>query len=121
LAARPTVAALAIAVSTLPDWRFSESETTELLQRQFGTSTLAGFGVDRPSPGVRAAGGVLFYLRYTKKAALTHFTGLTRVARGEFMALDTATITNLELLANRQTGNRAESLFGLLDHCATAM
>ena len=112
---------LEIAISTLPDWRFGGAEAIEILRRHFGTSTLAGFGVDGPSPGICAAGGVLFYLRDTKKAALAHITEITRVVRGEAMALDVATIRNLELLANRQTGNRAESLFGLLDHCATPM
>ncbi len=117
----PAITTLDIPVSQLDDWRFSETEAVELLQKQFGTTTLAGFGVDTPSPGIRAAGGVLFYLRDTKKAGLAHLTGITRVMRGDTMRLDPATIQNLELLANRQTGNRAESLLGLLDECATSM
>jgi DNA mismatch repair protein MutS len=121
LADHPVLTRLEIPISTLPDWRFAETETVELLQKQFGTTTLSGFGIEQPTPGVRAAGGVLYYLRDTKKAGLSHVTGLTRVVRGETMALDAATIINLELLANRQTGNRAESLLGLLDRCHTAM
>jgi DNA mismatch repair protein MutS len=117
----PAITDLEIAISTLPDWRFAETEAIELLQKHFGTATLAGFGVDGPSPGIRAAGGVLYYLQDTKRAGLTHITGISQVIRGETMALDAATITNLELLANRQTGNRAESLLGLLDRCVTPM
>jgi DNA mismatch repair protein MutS len=117
----PAITGLDVAVSALPDWRFAENEAIGLLQKQFGTSTLAGFGVSTPTPGIRAGGGVLFYLRDTKRAGLAHITGIARVQRAETMALDAATITNLELLANRQTGNRAESLLGLLDRCVTPM
>jgi len=121
LADHPLLTRLEIPLSSLPDWRFSETEAVELLQKQFGTTTLSGFGVEQPTPGITAAGGVLYYLRDTKKAGLSHITGITGVTRGETMALDAATITNLELLANRQTGNRAESLIGLLDRCGTPM
>ncbi len=121
MAEHPAIKDLGIPSSTLPDWRFSEDETTQILQRHFGTASLTGFGIDTISPGVRAAGGVLYYLADTKKAALAHITGLVRVQRDDRMVLDQATIVNLELLANRQTGNRTESLLGLLDHCSTPM
>jgi DNA mismatch repair protein MutS len=104
----------------LPDTR----RAAELLCRQFGTSTLRGFGLaeDRPEdvPAVRAAAGALLYAQETQHSGLSHVRGLTLREPGDALLLDATTLANLEVFRTQREGRRRGSLLGVLDRTVTA-
>lgn len=109
-------------------WRFEPGKTAESLRAHFSVQTLNGFGLqDRPL-AVRAAGGILQYLKETEPNSLSLLTGLRLYSLDEFMTLDAATRRNLELTETlRQAqgdalrGETKGSLLGALDHTVTPM
>ncbi len=103
-----------------PAWRFEPGKCQEMLLMHFGASTLDGFGLQGMSLAIRAAGGILQYLRETEGAALALLSGLRVYSLGEFMTLDAATRRNLELTETLR-GEIKGSLLGVLDRTVTPM
>lgn len=103
-----------------PAWRFESGKCQEMLLAHFGAATLDGFGLQGMTLAVRAAGGILQYLRETEAAALTLLSGLRVYNLGEFMTLDAATRRNLELTETLH-GEIKGSLLGVLDRTVTPM
>jgi DNA mismatch repair protein MutS len=103
-----------------PAWRFEPGKCQETLLTQFGAATLDGFGLQGMSLAVRAAGGILQYLKDTEPAALALLTGLRVYSLSEFMTLDAATRRNLELTETLR-GELKGSLLGVLDQTVTPM
>jgi DNA mismatch repair protein MutS len=81
----------------LEDWVFGEDYAREILQKQFNTRSLKGFGVEDQQEGIIAAGAVLHYLGETRHDRLAHLTQLSRIPREDYVWLDKFTIRNLEL------------------------
>ncbi|MDX1662285.1 MAG: DNA mismatch repair protein MutS [Candidatus Promineifilaceae bacterium] len=108
------------AVSRLPDWRFEEGNARTTLLDHFGVDTLAGYGCEGKSLAIRAAGAVLYYLQETQKGSVEQIQRLATYHTDSYMALDGATRRNLELVESL-SGNRANSLLGVLDKTVTAM
>ena len=104
----------------LPAWRFEPGRCAESLLQHFGASTLEGFGLKNTPLAVRAAGGILHYLKETEPASLNLLTGLRHYSLNEFMTLDAATRRNLELTETLR-GELKGSLLGTLDHTVTPM
>src|SRR5262249_57932927 len=76
------------AVTVRPSWDFQPEQARKTLYDQFGTTTLAGFGIDDRAPEVQAAGALMAYLRETQKTALPHITRLVPYRRSDTLALD---------------------------------
>ena len=104
----------------LPNWHFDPESAQQALCRHFGTRDLAGFGAEKLSVAIGAAGALLGYVRATQGIEPQHLTSLTVEDEGEFIRLDAATRRNLELTETIR-GESSPTLFSLLDHCATAM
>ena len=60
----------------LDDWAFTSSYTNELLNKQFGTKSLKGFGVSDLVDGIIAAGVALHYLKETQHHQTQHLLGI---------------------------------------------
>ncbi|MCB9169678.1 MAG: DNA mismatch repair protein MutS [Flavobacteriales bacterium] len=103
----------------LEDWAFAEEPARERLLRQFGTSTLKGFGVDDLVLGQRAAGAILHYLGDTRHEQLAHVNRISRLYTGQHLGLDRFTLRNLEVVAPVNEG--ARTLLSVLDRCVTPM
>ncbi|MBV6403540.1 MAG: DNA mismatch repair protein MutS [Flavobacteriales bacterium] len=103
----------------LEDWAFTDDLARDLLLRQFGTSSLKGFGVEDLPLGQRAAGAVLHYLGDTRHERLAHLTAIARLRPEAHVGLDRFTLRNLEVLAPVHEGGR--TLCAALDRCATPM
>jgi DNA mismatch repair protein MutS len=103
-----------------PAWRFEPGKSQETLLAHFESSTLEGFGLKGLPLAVRAAGGVLQYIKETEPGALSLLTGLRVYSLGEFMTLDAATRRNLELTETLR-GEIQGSLLGVLDRTVTPM
>ena len=71
--------------NTFDDWVFAPDFANELLLKQFGTSSLKGFGVEDLDMGVIAAGAVLYYLQDTQHDRTQNITQLKRVERDRYV------------------------------------
>ncbi|MCX6069523.1 MAG: DNA mismatch repair protein MutS, partial [Chloroflexi bacterium] len=108
-------------VTVQPEWRFELQRTEDRLREHFGTSTLAGFGLQDKPLAIRAAGGLLAYLGEAQEAVLPLLTRLSTYTLDDFMVLDGATRRNLELTETLRTGEVRGSLLGVLDATLTPM
>jgi DNA mismatch repair protein MutS len=102
------------------DRLYDRARAAETLARQFGTTTLRGFGLEDGEPAVQAAAAALAYARDTQKRDLTHIRGLTVRERGERMILDATTLANLEVFRSLREGGRRGTLLGVVDRTVTA-
>lgn len=83
-----------------------------------GGSAMAG---DDVSPADKATALLLDYLKQTQKTELSHIRNIQRYSTRDFMALDEATLKNLELLFTLRENSKEGSLFWVLDDTVTSM
>ncbi|HKV11381.1 MAG TPA: DNA mismatch repair protein MutS [Thermoanaerobaculia bacterium] len=107
------------------DRLFEPRRAAELLLRQFGTSTLRGFGLEEGEPAVRAAAAALAYAQETQKSSLSHLRGVAVREARDRLILDAATLANLEVFASQRAslagaGRRRSTLLSVLDRTVTA-
>ncbi len=105
----------------MEDWHFEQRYAYDTLKEHFKVASLKGFGCDDLTVGIRAAGGVLCYLRENQKGSVSHMTRLSRERVESAMELDVVTQRNLELIATIQEGRREGTLFGVLDQTCTPL
>jgi DNA mismatch repair protein MutS len=101
------------------EWVFSLDYAKEVLQKQFGTQSLKGFGVEELKLGVIAAGAVLHYLKDTQHDKTQHIQKIARIEEDTFVWLDRFTIRNLELVHSNY--DETATLFYTLNHTSTPM
>lgn len=103
----------------LDEWPYTGDYATEALLKHFEVASLKGFGVERMSAGIVAAGVALHYLNDTEHRNLQHISTLSRIEEDRFMWLDRFTIRNLELIGSMN--ENAVTLSDVLDHTASPM
>ncbi len=103
------------------DWIFDYEYAVERLQEHFETRSLKGFGIEEMTEGVVAAGAVMHYLLETQRSRLGHISRVRRYSPGDYIALDSATKRNLEIVASAQEGTRFGSLINVMDRTSTPM
>ncbi|MDD6911560.1 DNA mismatch repair protein MutS [Actinobacillus minor] len=103
-----------------PVWEFELVTAIQLLNRQFGTQSLAGFGVEKAVVALCAAGCVLHYAQETQRTALPHINSIHLAQNHDTVLLDAATRRNLELTQNL-AGGTENTLAAVLDKCVTPM
>ena len=103
-----------------PPWEFEIDTAQRLLNQQFGTRDLSGFGCDHLPIGISAAGCLLQYAKDTQRNHLPHIRSISAENREDTVALDAASRRNLELDINL-TGGQENTLFDVLDNSATTM
>ncbi len=103
-----------------PDWHFDLATANQLLNEQFGTKELTGFGLSGHELGLAAAGCLLQYVKDCQRCALPHITRITLEDISETVILDAATRRNLELTQNL-SGGVEHTLAAVLDKTSTAM
>jgi DNA mismatch repair protein MutS len=108
-------------VTPRPSWDFVLDQAHKVLNEQFGTTTLAGFGIDDDCPEVQAAGALIAYLRDTQKSAIGHIARLTPYHRKDVLALDEMTRRSLELTRTLRDARREGSLLQAIDRTCTPM
>ena len=109
------------AITSRPSWDFQADQARKALFEHFGTTTLAGFGIDDDAVEVQAAGALVEYLRETQKGAIGHITALTPYRRGETLAVDEMTRRSLELTRTLREAKREGSLLQVIDRTVTPM
>jgi DNA mismatch repair protein MutS len=99
---------------------FDSNDCAELLMRQMGVASLAGFGLEGRNAAISAAGACLRYAQETQRAAAGHITEIKYLETADHMVLDAVTLRNLEIFESR--GERAKNtLFGVIDETVTGM
>ena len=106
------------------DRLFEPKRAGDLLLRQFGTSTLRGFGLYDGESVVRAAAAALAYAQETQKSPLSHVRGLAVQEARDRMVLDASTLANLEVFRSQRADlggpRRRGTLLAVLDRTVTA-
>ncbi len=103
-----------------PQWKFDRKQAGALLQEQFGTKDLCGFGIEELPAAIIAAGVLLDYVQETQKTALPHLRGIHLEQADEFVHLDAVSRRNLEIESSLG-GESSASLVGVMDSSITAM
>ena len=103
-----------------PLWEFELDTARQQLNLQFGTQDLMGFGVEKATLALRAAGCLLQYVKDTQRTALPHIRSITMEQQKETIILDAATRRNLELTQNLSGGSE-NTVAAILDQCVTPM
>jgi DNA mismatch repair protein MutS len=104
---------------TMEDWVFTSQFALDALNGHFGTRNLKGFGIDKLSYGIVAAGAVIQYLRDTEHKRIAHISSISRIETDRYMWVDGFTMRNLEILHPSNTDGK--SLLGVLDLTVTPM
>jgi DNA mismatch repair protein MutS len=108
-------------ITPLPAYRFELGNARQALLSQLNVATLAGFGIEDKPLALRAAGGIVAYLRETQPAALRQLTELRVYSTSQFMSLDAVTRRNLELTEGLRSRSAQGALLGVLDRTLTPM
>ena len=103
-----------------PIWEFDLDSAMRLLNKQFGTRDLSGFGCDHLPVAISAAGSLLQYAKDTQRGDLPHIRSIIAENNAETVSLDASSRRNLELDIN-MTGGSENTLFEVLDNSATTM
>ncbi len=106
--------------SPLAAWVFNPDYAERLLLEHFDVASLDGFGAGGHSLGKRAAGALIHYLRETQVAQVSKIAQLRFYEPSDFMKLDSATVTNLELVQTLD-GSKQGTLLHFLDRTRTGM
>ncbi|WP_047678670.1 MULTISPECIES: DNA mismatch repair protein MutS [Xenorhabdus] len=103
-----------------PMWEFELDTARQQLNLQFGTRDLIGFGVEKATLALQAAGCLLQYVKDTQRTALPHIRNITMECQQKTVIMDAATRRNLELTQNL-SGSTENTLASVLDQCVTPM
>jgi len=101
-------------------WHFERQAARRLLNEQFGTHDLSGFGIEGAPALIAAAGALLQYVQETQRANVPHLRGLRLEQPGAHLHLDAASRRHLEILSHPR-GEDAHTLVGVMDSSITPM
>ncbi|MFW6316099.1 MAG: DNA mismatch repair protein MutS [Cyanobacteriota bacterium] len=101
--------------------QFSAGEARNQLLEYFRVTSLEGMGCANLPLGVRAAGGLLFYIEETQKAHQVPLQTLKTYTLSDYLILDPQTRRNLEIVQTVRDSTYHGSLLWALDRTCTAM
>ena len=81
----------------LDEWVYNSDFANELIQKQFKTNSIKGFGIKDLNEGVISTAGILHYLSETQHHRLSHLTKINRIPIDGHVWLDRFTVRNLEI------------------------
>ncbi|MDO6763163.1 DNA mismatch repair protein MutS [Agarivorans sp. 1_MG-2023] len=102
------------------EWEYDLATAQKVLNQQFGTRHLDGFGVSEYPLALSAAGCLMQYVQDTQRTALPHINAIIVESQNQFIQLDAASRKNLELTRNL-AGGYENTLSSILDRSSTAM
>jgi len=100
-------------------YAFLPEHASFTLCEHFQIKSLDGFGCRHMPQAVAAAGAIVHYLKHQLRRKIDHFISLRCDAPTDYVLLDAATQTNLELVESRS--QRDTSLLAVLDRTGTPM
>lgn len=108
-------------INTVSNEFFSEKSCLEAVKAQFDCISTVAIGLEPDSLAILSLGALLNYLLETQKHSLKQITKFNIYEMGKHMALDKATLRNLELTETLYDKKVSGSLLGVLDKTHTAM
>src|SRR6059036_527364 len=100
-------------------YAFLPEHASFTLCEHFNTKSLDGFGCTHMPQAIAAAGAIVHYLKHQLRRKIDHLSSLRCDAPTDYVVLDAATQTNLELVESRSA--RDTSLLAVLDRTITPM
>src|SRR5438034_2052861 len=100
-------------------YAFLPEQAVFTLCEHFKVKSLDGFGCGQMLQAVAAAGSIVHYLKYQLRRKIDHLTSLRCDAPADYVLLDAATQSNLDLVESRSA--RGTSLLAVLDRTVTPM
>jgi len=100
-------------------YAFLPEQAVFTLCEHFKVKSLDGFGCGQMSQAIAAAGAIVHYLKYQLRRKIDHLNSLRCDTPAEYVLLDAATQTNLDLVESRSA--RGTSLLAVLDRTITPM
>jgi DNA mismatch repair protein MutS len=116
----PAIAGAGVPVTSIEAWSFEPEAARSCLIEQFRTRSLDAFGLEPHPLAVRAAGGLVRYLRDTQKVDLAHVRAASFRQQADSLVVDPVTLRHLEVVESSQ-GGRAGSLLDEIDRTVTPM
>jgi DNA mismatch repair protein MutS len=98
-------------------YAFLPEQAVFTLCEHFKVKSLDGFGCAQMPQAVAAAGAIVHYLKHQLRRKIDHLTSLRSDPPAEYVLLDAATQTNLELVESRNA--RDTSVLAVLDRTLT--
>jgi DNA mismatch repair protein MutS len=108
-------------LSLLDSSYYQKDPMIQTIYSHFQIKSLTGLGLGELSSGLFALGALLKYLLETQKQGLSHLKRVQVYHLGGTMALDKATLRNLEITETLYEKKIQGSLLGVLDKTHTAM
>src|SRR6266478_5886007 len=100
-------------------YAFLPEHASFTLCEHFRVKSLDGFGCTHMPQAIAAAGAIVHYLKHQLRRKIDHLSSLRCDAPSDYVLLDAATQTNLELVESRSA--RDTSLLAVLDRTVTPM
>ena len=100
-------------------YAFLPEQAVFTLCEHFRVKSLDGFGCAQMRQAIAAAGAIVHYLKHQLRRKIDHLTSLRSDAPADYVLLDAATQTNLELVESRRLDDT--TLLAVLDRTATPM
>ena len=116
----PELARLQVPVTRAAAWAFDAEAARQTLLDQLRTHGLEGFGLEGRAAAMRAAGGLVHYLRDTQKVDLAHVRAIRFKGAADGLVIDPVTLQHLEVVRGSE-GGAAGSLLHEIDRTVTAM
>ncbi len=108
-------------INVIEEKNFDLKVAEEAIKEQFKSGSMLSLGLQGMDLEIGALGALLKYIKDTQKSGTEHINKIKSYKTGNHMALDKATIRNLELTENLFDRCVKGSLLGILDKCHTAM
>lgn len=103
------------------DYAFEYGKAKDNVLSQFGDNALNVYELKTHKEDVSAIGGLLEYLKDTQKRFLKNIIKIVKIKDGQFLAMDSNTRRNLELVETIRERKKYGSLLWLMDKTKTSM
>jgi DNA mismatch repair protein MutS len=108
-------------INVLPNRYFDLDKSKARVAEAMSVYSVGSLGMENRDQAIKAAGALLAYIEETQMKTMVHINALRYYDVHQFMALDHATRSNLELTKTIRGGDKKGSLLGLLDKTRTSM
>jgi len=108
-------------IKTYEDYVFYFDDASNIITRHFKLSSLAGFGLDKSTLAVQAAGGLLAFLKETQRDVIPNIFKINLIQEAKTLHLDYITQRNLELVNSLWEKGKDTTLFSIFNQTHTPM
>lgn len=108
-------------INVLQNSYFENKDAEDIFKAQFSTYSIESLGLFGNSPGLFSAVAMLTYIKNTRKEDMNHISSVKIYSSSSHMALDNASLRNLEIVETLYDKKVSGSLLGVMDKTVTAM